>query len=228
MMRYAIATLLLLGALFWQGAPATGQTIPPPPPRILFVGNSLTYGRIHSEWIGGWGMAASAPDKDYVHRVQLIVAARTGQIPEIAVASTDIKEATHWDEAQRVGQAFAADIVILQMGDQAWALPEAEYKTRLRMVAGWYNPKRLIVVGGWYQDHVEQWNADVAAALGATFVPIHDLYQAQNLQYATCPMDSGAVCNHPGDAGMRLIAERIAAALLGPPTALYLPQLGNP
>ena len=92
-MRYIIALVmsLLCIAFAAPAAPAAGQTIPPDDGlRIIFAGNSLTYGRIHAEWPGGWGMAATEPDKDYVHRTQLHITAATGQIPEIEVASLDL------------------------------------------------------------------------------------------------------------------------------------------
>jgi hypothetical protein len=231
-MRYLItlAILLSLALAAPVATPAAAQTIPPAPQpalRILFAGNSLTYGRIHAEWPGGWGMAASAPDRDYVHRTQLLLAAATGRVPEIAVASLDLNRDEYFAEAQATAAAFGADIAVVQMGDQAWALPEAEYKTRLRMVARWFAPARLVITGSWYQTHCEQWNRDVAAELGATFVPLHDLYAPANWQYADCAVPGG-VCGHPGDRGMALIAERVAQAVLETIQArVYIPQLGR-
>nr|HPJ23025.1 hypothetical protein [Clostridia bacterium] len=38
-------------------------------PRILFVGNSITWHPVKEEigWLNEWGMAASSDDNDYVH-----------------------------------------------------------------------------------------------------------------------------------------------------------------
>lgn len=212
-------------ALVAPAVSAAGQTIPPDDSlRILFAGNSLTYGRIHAEWPGGWGMAATEPDKDYVHRTQLLITAATGQIPDIEVASLDLNRDEYFAEAQSIASDFDADIAVIQMGDQAWALPEADYKARLRMVAGWFAPARLVITGSWYQTHCERWNRDIAAELGATFVPIHDLYEPANWQRADCEVPGG-VCGHPGDRGMALIAARVAKAIMSPPPRLYVPWL---
>ena len=227
-MRYIIAlvmSLLCIAVVAPTAPPAVGQTIPPDDSlRILFAGNSLTYGRIHAEWPGGWGMAATEPDKDYVHRTQLLITAATGHIPEIEVASLDLNRDEYFSEAQRTAEEFGADIAVIQMGDQAWALQEDDYKARLRMIAGWFAPARLIITGSWYQTHCERWNREVAAELGATFVPLHDLYEPANWQRPDCEVPGG-VCGHPGDRGMALIGERVAAAILAPPPRLYVPWL---
>ncbi len=48
--------------------------------RILFLGNSLTLHGPKAEigWVGNWGMAASAQDKDFVHLLAAAIDARTG------------------------------------------------------------------------------------------------------------------------------------------------------
>ena len=165
-MRAILAVFAALVIVMTMTQPLAAQSTTPapltPPARILFAGNSLTYGRIHAEWPGGWGMAATQPDKDYVHRTQLLIAAATGQVPDIAVASLDLNRDEYFAEAQSKASEFHADIAVIQMGDQAWALQEEDYKNRLRMVAGWFSPARLVITGSWYQATCERWNRDVA------------------------------------------------------------------
>lgn len=213
-------SVLLIACSF--AAPATAQDAPPVPHSIVFVGNSLTYGRIHATWQGGWGMAATQPDRDYVHRTQLLIAARTGVIPEIAVASLDLIYPQHFAAAQELGRTFPADVLVVELGDAAQQMSEGEYKATLRTVIGWYTYKRLVITGVWYIARLEQWNRELAVEYGAEFVPLHDLYLAENWQRADCAAP-GTVCDHPGDAGMAAIAARVTAAILGPRVHVYAP-----
>lgn len=215
-------SVLLIACSF--AAPATAQDTPPVPHSIVFVGNSLTYGRIHETWQGGWGMAASQPDRDYVHRTQLLIAARTGIIPEIAVASLDLIYPQHFAAAQELGRTFPADVLVIELGDAAQQMTEAEYKGTLRQVIGWFTYKRLVITGVWYVARLEQWNQELAQEYGAEFVPLHDLNTPEHWQIADCAAP-GTVCDHPGDAGMAAIAERVTAAILGSRTAMYVPWL---
>lgn len=222
MTRFLLFALALVIACSFV-APAASAA-PQPPQSIVFVGNSLTYGRIHETWQGGWGMAASQPDRDYVHRTQLLIAARTGIIPEIAVASLDLIYPQHFAAAQELGRTFPADVLVVELGDAAQQMTESEYKGTMRQVIGWFTFKRLVITGVWYIARLEQWNQELAQEMGAEFVPLHDLNTPEHWQVVDCTAP-GTVCDHPGDAGMAAIAERVTAAILGSRTTLYAPWL---
>ena len=54
--------------------------------RILFFGNSITLSPTAvsgTPWQGGWGLAASSADKDYVHLVTSSIAQAAGGTPQI-------------------------------------------------------------------------------------------------------------------------------------------------
>lgn len=223
MLRAIALAVFLFVATAGTCAPATGQTIPPQPSspdrplRICFIGNSLTRSigwRDADKFDRPWGMAATQPDKDFVHRVQLQIAAATGQIPEIAVASLDLIYPEHFANARQVCGALAPDLIVLEAGDAAQGMTEAEYKATLKEIAAWFAPPaKLLITGVWYVDRLEQYNRDVAAELGAPFVPLHDLNTPANWQRADCGT-AGAVCNHPGDVGFAAIADRMTPVIL--------------
>ena len=85
-------------------------------PRIMFVGNSITFHGPKEEigWSGAWGMAASAREKDYVHLVMKIV---QNQHPDAAFC---IVQAAEWERTyteadydRLFGEAvnFAPDVI---------------------------------------------------------------------------------------------------------------------
>jgi hypothetical protein len=195
--------------------------------RILFIGNSLTIAHPAPElgWAWMWGMAASQADKDFIHQMQLALAAQQGNVPEIGIISADLHR---WSSVTpdimfrgQTVQEFAPDLVIVQMGEHATAnTPYADYLTAYSQIVSWAPDARFIAVGIWGGplDDVRGQNVkQVAAATGMQYVKIRDLHTPENeaTQY-----DDRGVAWHPNDAGHYLIAERILHALQ---FALWLP-----
>jgi hypothetical protein len=216
---FTISTYLPIIANGEQPIVGTLPATVPPAVDIAFVGNSLTAaGPIYS-WAGQWGMAASQPDKDYVHRVQLRLAAYTGVIPEIAVYSADLHKPENIVQAAQKVATARPRILVVQMGDNAD--PNSDYQsfrdayTLLRNAAP---AAKLIYVGVWQYDDVRnQHIRRIAQEDNATYVHINDLYlDPSNQATAQGCTDTHGVCWHPSDAGMALIAGRVYSAILGP------------
>lgn len=91
--------------------------------RVLFIGNSLTRHPPSDSigWGNNWGMAASAPDKDWAHLVQLYLSIDQAKPVEISIIDkTDLpwidrEYATISAELER----FRPDAVFIQIGDNA-------------------------------------------------------------------------------------------------------------
>jgi hypothetical protein len=181
--------------------------------RILFVGNSIALHPPLSIHEGTWGMAASAADKDYVHRVQLMLAARTGKIPEIAIERFDVG----WDSAAVFAAVDRLDptVIIVQVGDNAGELARDEYVATLTdfLRAVQADERTVLLTGVWYSAEREGWSAEAGAEVGVPFVPIQGVQSAVTVAQADC-WATDPVCSHPGDAGMQEIASRIMAALM--------------
>lgn len=211
---FVLSTYLPFAA---NGEQSVIGTIPPlPAVRIAFVGNSLTAaGPIHT-WTGQWGMAASQPDKDYVHRVQLLYASNNGIIPEIRVFSADLHAPDRIANAAVGVLSFAPSVLVAQMGDNAD--PNSDYQsfrdayTLLRNAAP---GAKLIYVGVWQYDDVRNEHIRrIAQEDGATYVHINDLYldPANQASSQGCT-DTHGVCWHPSDRGMAWIAGRVYSAI---------------
>lgn len=187
--------------------------------RILFIGNSLTTAKPLPDrgWNGVWGMAASQPDRDYVHRVQLEVAAEWQNVPEIAVVSADLHR---WSSASldivAAAQKLNPDLVIVQMGEHALTTtPYSDFLSAYSQIAELTPTAIHIAVGLWGGpvDDVRGQNVqEVAEETGMTYVHIRDLHTIENVATEYTDKD---VAWHPNDRGMGLIAERILDALTG-------------
>lgn len=200
--------LLALALLLFVSLPAHAQA----PLRILFVGNSLTvaWPAPELDWPGHRGMAASQTDRDYVHRVQLMLAAQTGMIPEIAIVSADVLRA--FDGTTITGQhasEFAPHIVIVQMGDNTPATTAyATWLDAYSRVKSWTPDARHIALGLWgrSRDGREETIQQVAAATGMEYIVIRNIHTtATEASHIPTP----GVKWHPNDLGMQRIAERV-------------------
>lgn len=221
MLRLAIFALVtILYFPFVTNGTMTPGTIPQPHTirRLAFVGNSLTVaGPMPAyQWYGYWGMAATQPDKDYVHRVQLKLAASNGYISEIGVFSADLHTPDLISQAANSVSAFAPDVLVVEMGDNAAAGTSYEKfrdaYTQLRDAA----PKtKLFYVGTWQAGETfNQYIQQIAAEDNATYVAIDDIYaDKMNQASAQGCTDTHGVCWHPSNAGMELIAAKIFNAI---------------
>lgn len=203
-----------------------------PAERILFIGNSLTLSHPapHLGWVNFWGMAATKPDKDYVHQMQLKYAACQGFVPEIGIIRGDLHG---WDKV--TGQLefggvsaleFNPDLVVVQMGEHATIeTPYAAYLAAYSEIKSWTPNAHHIAVGIWggplddiRGQHIER----VAAETGMIYVRIRDLHTAETeaRQY-----EDRGVAWHPNDLGHDLISDRIIDAA---PRRVFFPYIASP
>lgn len=199
--------------------------------RILFLGNSLTLHGPKAEigWSGNWGMAASAQDKDYVHLLSAAIGARTHSrlvleatpVDETKAAENVLnianileREYTAYEAARiRKQLDWKANIVVLQCGENVPSKgfdAEAFHKALqalLNDLRESSNPE-IFVTGNilWGNPALDEIKRKVCAEdqVHRTFVDISD-YQSN------IPVN-GPV-GHPSDAGMKLIAETLFAAI---------------
>ena len=193
--------------------------------RVLFVGNSITRHGVKPEigWHGDWGMAASAEDKDYVHRV---VAGRTARFGPVSycVAQGAAWERGFWEDEALLNASFApardfdADLVIIRIGeniprDKAAALPVGEHYARMVKFFA-KNPNAAIIATDnfWRIELLDNAFRDAAAENGWIFVQLHDLETLEGTM-ALGLFEHNGVARHPGDYGMQCIADRILAAV---------------
>lgn len=198
------------------------------PPKILFVGNSITkHGpKADIDWHGNWGMAAISEEKDYVHVVTKALAVKHGATPTIMVKNVADFERAHvgYDIAGKFtdAAAFRADLIVLCIGENVAALktPEAQAKYQEQVTALLKtlrsNPKAQIVVRSsfWANTAKDTAMRQACETVGGTFVDISALSKDEkNYARSERPYKHAGVANHPGDRGMAAIAEEIVKAV---------------
>jgi hypothetical protein len=210
----ALALCLAFAACGGGGDDApTSQRQPLSGPQTLYIlGNSVTsYGiPIPADgWFGTWGMAATAPEKDFAHLTASAVNATLIIRPS---ADVELHGAASLDRLEwRVDGIDSTSLVVIQLADNARA-PLGTFRAALVPVLDRVkHARRLVCVGTWWTDAEK--DALVKAeceSRGGTFVYIGDL-KAKDVHLFEYP--GASVNEHPHDYGMSKIAERVVAAL---------------
>jgi hypothetical protein len=197
--------------------------------RILFLGNSITLHGPKADigWDGNWGMAASSPDKDYVHLVTRALAQHTGSMPQILVGNiADFERAyATYDVDSQMKDLFAfdPDLVVLAIGENVTALGSEDAKAQFK--AGVMNILRcalakrhpLLVVRScfWADAAKDQVLRQACQEAGGIFVDAGPLgREPANAARSERTFTHDGVAGHPGDKGMNALADLIVQAIL--------------
>jgi hypothetical protein len=197
--------------------------------RILFLGNSITLHGPKADigWTGNWGMAASSEDKDYVHLVAAALARQTGSKPELLVRNVADFERNYatYDVANEMKELFAfdPDLVVLAIGenvpDLGSDLAKAQFKAGVLKILQGVLSKRhpLVVVRGcfWANPAKDQQLSMACREAGGIFVDAGALGREEsNAARSERSFTHAGVAGHPGDRGMKALADAIVQALL--------------
>lgn len=188
--------------------------------RVLFLGNSITLHESapHIGWRADWGMAASERENDYVH---LVIDGLSELYGDISYCITNVAEweRGYFDDENikkfELSRDFGADIVVIRLGENVnrEMLDKESLSEHLSRFARYFSQKasRVIITDlFWQHDAICKACYDVANELGATFVHLSDLGENDENKAIGLFWHEG-VALHPGDLGMRRIADRILA-----------------
>ena len=192
--------------------------------RLVVLGNSITLAARHDEigWPRSCGMAASAPEKDYVHLLIDGLGRRSSRgvdyrIKNIATFERGWKgfDLAQYDHLV----AFKPEILVVAIGENMANLTDDSdaFEAVFADLIGRFkkaNPACRIVVRGvfWPNSAKDAAMKAVAQRLGCAWVEMsdfgrHDEYKALGLY------THRGVAGHPGDKGMAVIADRLLKAL---------------
>jgi hypothetical protein len=204
--------------------------------RILFLGNSITlHGpRPDIGWTGNWGMAASSEDKDYVHLVTSALARNIGSRPEIMVRNIADFERNFptYDVDLHLKDLFAfdPDLVVLAIGENVPALGSEDAKAKfkagvmniLRCALAKRRPMVMVRSCFWPDAAKDQVLQQACQEAGGLFVDAGPLgREPANAARAERPFKHDGVAGHPGDKGMKALADAIVQAVLNRQNAKY-------
>lgn len=171
----------------------------------MFIGNSISY---HSPdpdigWYGNFGMAASSEDKDYVHIVS-----------NSLNANYKILDMRDWERAfwfydySKLDKYNGwADIIIIKLGENVSEI--VDFKKSFKSLLEYLDCKNIVVLSVWWEKPIYPQVNDYMRAVTEENdfrwiqLPQHDRsYDATNYK-------NESLAAHPGDKGMKLIADSI-------------------
>ena len=205
--------------------------------RILFLGNSITLHGPYVAWsrVGGCRMAASAPEKDYVHLLASAIATHTGAPLRIAPTPSDLPRWYYGNPPLAVGDAnvlniadifernYATwensriqrqidgkpDIVVLQFGENMVPGDKEKFKVALEtLMTGLKkssNPRIFVtsfILGS--NPAIDKIKRQVCD---------EDPGRRVFVDLSAAHVDASGAAGHPGDAGMKTIADTIWKAV---------------
>ena len=191
--------------------------------RVMFVGNSITLHGINHDigWHNFWGMADSAEEKDYVH---VMMEEIKKNHPNTAFC---VCQGSKWEVAYRNGtdvfpqyemaRDFNADIIVIRLVENTKVTPEDrelfldQYGKMVDFLNKSGNAKLVITDGFWYHP-ADSFIEEFAATRNLPLVKLGDLGE-QEIMRATGLFEHSGVAAHPGDLGMKNIADRILACM---------------
>jgi len=188
--------------------------------RILFIGNSMTLHGINEElgWKNECGMAASSPEKDYVHQLIRLFDDPNNAYCICQVSGWERQYKTGGELLERFAQArdFGADILVMRFVENCpkQDFDETAFKTETARLLQYLNSRNgriLLTTGFWHHPGDEAIRA-LAKEWNVPLAELGDLGE-QDTMKAIGLFSHRGVANHPGDKGMEAMAERIFDAM---------------
>lgn len=204
--------------------PLTPPPPPPPPPEqlkfknVVILGNSITFTPLNpaGEWKGNWGMAASAADSDYVHR---LTAHFRKLVPDCKVTARNIAEFEvdyvhyNFDAQLKDMRDSIPDLLILRIGEDVDPVnynPDV-FKSRYEALVNYFLSKnsKLMVLGVG-----PLWNAYMVEPIMrytsyVSLAHVDDDRTNSSFGLFTTP----GIQVHPSDKGMRVISDSVWAGV---------------
>lgn len=191
--------------------------------RVLFVGNSITRHGIKHDigWHNEWGMAASALDKDYVHvaanEIKKIDPDAAFCICQVAEWERNCYDGEKTFDLYKEAREFKADVIIMRAVENC---PRDNYNSELfqkelNKLMSYLNSTgnaQMIITTGFWKHIADSAIREYTQKNKYPLVELNDLGEDDSMK-AIGLFEHSGVAAHPGDKGMKAIAERILNAL---------------
>ena len=180
--------------------------------KVLIVGNSILR---HSPasyigWYGDWGMAATAPDKDFLHVYNKLLQ----ESDKYNYVDVNSKNIAVWenDFTYNLNEfvditSETYDILIVRLGENV--SNTTEYYTALNNMINLFktqNTKVIITGIVWENEIKESIHEQIAIENGYRYIPFQD-FRSNSSNYAWGLFENSGVAAHPSDLGMQNIGQ---------------------
>ena len=189
--------------------------------KVLVYGNSIA---LHSPapsigWTGNWGMAASAREKDFAHLLVAGLEERRGETAEFRIRNLAVLERNYTTNLLEFADladdvAWAPDYVVIAIGENVPHLDEAAEEDYTRflvaltrpLVESAKHPPVVLRAPFWSNKTKAACTKRAAEEVGAIFVDAAPLGD-DPANKAIGLFEHRGVAGHPGDLGMRRLAD---------------------
>ncbi len=183
--------------------------------RILVVGNSMLYHAPLEKigWSGEWGMAASCKQNDYVHRLIKKASDSPFCICQLSWWESEYKNGSTLLKNYEAARNFDADVIVMRFIENC---PKNDFdsnifKTELDNLLCYLNKSgkaKIILTTGFWRHPGDSAIIEYAKENNLPCVTLGDLGEKDEMK-AIGLFEHSGVANHPGDLGMKNIADRI-------------------
>lgn len=191
--------------------------------KVLIYGNSIAFHGPMPDigWTNNWGMAASAPEKDFSHLVVAGLEAKLGRKADFRIRNLAALERNFTTNIATVSEIatdakWNPNYVVVAIGENAKGVDETSAAAYGKFLADVARPfadsgARVVMRSPFWKNALKaECTAKAAAEVGAVYVDVGSL--GSNAENKAIGLFSHAgVANHPGDLGMRRIADLILA-----------------
>ena len=207
--------------------------------KVLIYGNSIA---LHAPlakigWTNNWGMAASAPEKDFAHLVVAGLEKRLGKKAVFRIRNLAALERNFTTNVSTVAEISAdaewkPDYVVVAIGENASGVDEKSAAAYGKFLADVALPfadagARIVMRSPFWKNTLKaQCTAKAAADVGAVYVDAGNLGSSDENK-AIGLFSHDGVANHPGDIGMRRIADLILDGFAAPRVARTIRPAGT-
>lgn len=187
--------------------------------RVMFVGNSITLHGVKEDigWHNEWGMAASAKEKDYVHRlmtdVRKVDADAAFCICQVANWEWRYDQGSETHHLFAAARDFQADIIVMRFVENCRydGFDAVAFKRELGNLLAYLNgtgKAKAVITTGFWRHPGDAAICEFATENGLPLIELGDLGEMDSMK-AIGLFEHPGVANHPGDLGMEMIAKRI-------------------
>ena len=191
--------------------------------KVLIYGNSIALHAPKADigWTNCWGMAASAPEKDFAHLVVSGLEKRLGKRADFRIRNLATLERNFTTNIATVAEIAAdanwkPDYVVIAIGENSPNIDKLNSDSFQRFLSDIARPfvknraKVVLRSPFWRNPAKASCTARAAAEVGAVYVDAGHLGDKDENK-AIGLFSHGGVANHPGDLGMKRLADLILA-----------------